>query len=52
MAGAAAFGAGIVFLVIGRSELFTENFFDPVAAAIDDSGVKVWVQLLRLWGRS
>ena len=35
--GALAFAIGLVFLVVGRSELFTENFFDPVAAAIEDS---------------
>lgn len=49
VAGAAAFGVGIVFLVVGRSELFSENFFDPVAAAIEDRGTKAWAQLLRLW---
>ena len=35
LAGALAFAIGLVFLVVGRSELFTENFFDPVAAAIE-----------------
>ncbi|KUG51264.1 transport [Kocuria rosea subsp. polaris] len=43
------FGTGVVFLVIGRSELFTENFFDPVAAAIDRQGPSVWLRLGRLW---
>jgi formate/nitrite transporter FocA (FNT family) len=47
--GALAFGIGLVFLVVGRSELFTENFFDPVAAAIDERGKRAWVQLGRLW---
>lgn len=46
--GALAFGIGLVFLVVGRSELFTENFFDPVAAAIDEGG-QAWLRLLRLW---
>lgn len=46
--GALAFGIGFVFLVVGRSELFTENFFDPVATAIDEKGR--WGELLRLWG--
>ena len=46
--GALAFGIGLVFLVIGRSELFTENFFDPVATAIDEGG-SAWGRLLRLW---
>ena len=50
LAGALAFGIGVVFLVVGRSELFSENFFDPVATAIDDRGGGVWQSLGRLWG--
>lgn len=50
LAGALAFATGVVFLVVGRSELFTENFFDPVAAAIQEHGRGPWVRLLRLWG--
>jgi hypothetical protein len=38
LAGALGFGIGVVFLVVGRSELFTQNFFDPVAAAIGEQG--------------
>lgn len=49
VAGAMAFGIGVVFLVVGRSELFSENFFDPVAAAIDEGGTAVWARLLQLW---
>ena len=49
IAGALAFGIGVVFLVVGRSELFSENFFDPVAAAIQEGGVAVWGRLLQLW---
>src|SRR3712207_516169 len=49
LAGSLAFGLGLVFLVVGRSELFTENFFGPVAAAIDDPGTAVWLRLGRLW---
>jgi formate-nitrite transporter family protein len=49
LAGAFAFGIGFVFLVMGRSELFTENFFDPVATAIDEGGLGVWSRLVRLW---
>ncbi len=30
LAGAATFGIGLLFLVLSRAELFTENFFDPV----------------------
>jgi formate/nitrite transporter FocA (FNT family) len=50
LAGALAFGIGVVFLVVGRSELFTEDFFDAVAEAIREQGEKPWAGLLRLWG--
>lgn len=50
LAGALAFAIGVVFLVVGRSELFTENFFDPVAKAIDVGERRTWLNLLRLWG--
>jgi formate/nitrite transporter FocA (FNT family) len=50
LAGAFAFAIGVVFLVVGRSELFTENFFDPVAAAIQQSDRRSWARLMRLWG--
>ena len=49
LAGALAFAIGLVFLVVGRSELFTENFFDPVAAAISERGRRVWLLVGRLW---
>jgi formate/nitrite transporter FocA (FNT family) len=32
--GSLTFGIGFVFLTVGRSELFTENFLIPVAAAL------------------
>lgn len=47
--GALAFGIGVVFLIVGRTELFTENFFDPVAAAMSTPGKRDWSRLLRLW---
>ena len=47
--GALAFGVGLVFLVVGRSELFTENFFGPVAAAIDRGIRASFGRLIRLW---
>ena len=47
--GALAFAIGIVFLIVGRTELFTENFFDPVAAAIEDRRSRPWGRLMRLW---
>lgn len=49
MAGALAFAVGLVFLIVGRTELFSENFFDPVAAAIAQGGGKAWARLARLW---
>lgn len=47
VAGALAFGTGVVFLVVGRTELFSENFFHPVATAIE--GSRLWGRLGRLW---
>jgi formate/nitrite transporter FocA (FNT family) len=49
LAGALAFGFGLVFLVVGRAELFNENFFDPVAAAVEDSESWLVAPILRLW---
>ncbi len=49
LAGGVAFGIGLVFLVVGRSELFTENFLDPVTAALE-RGRRAWFLLARLWG--
>jgi formate-nitrite transporter family protein len=49
LAGALAFGIGVVFLVVGRTELFSENFFDPVAAALDADDEPLWGRLARLW---
>jgi formate/nitrite transporter FocA (FNT family) len=49
VAGALAFGIGLVFLVVGRTELFNENFFDPTAAAVDRPGSWLVGPLLRLW---
>lgn len=50
LAGALAFGTGIVFLVVGRAELFTENFFDPVATAFMSRESGRGQKVLRLWG--
>lgn len=50
LAGALAFAIGLVFLIVGRTELFSENFFDPVAAAAKERGAGAWVRLTRLWG--
>ncbi len=45
--GSVTFGIGFVFLTIGRSELFTENFLIPVAAVL--SGHASWRSVGRLW---
>lgn len=49
VAGALAFATGFVFLVVGRAELFTENFFDPAATAFDRREPGLVSRLLRLW---
>ena len=49
LAGALAFGFGLTFVVVGRSELFTENFLGPITAKA--SGIqRFWARLGRLWG--
>jgi len=49
VAGTLAFGIGMVFLIVGRSELFNENFFDPVASLVEDPTAETGRRLLRLW---
>ncbi|SFS93206.1 formate/nitrite transporter family protein [Halostagnicola kamekurae] len=49
IAGALTFAVGVVFLVVGRSELFNENFFDPAAKAVDEEGTWLLEPLVRLW---
>ncbi len=46
---ALGFGVGIVFLVIGRAELFSENFLDPMAAAFRPGEKQIAGKLARLW---
>ena len=50
VAGALAFGIGLVFLIVGRSELFNENFFDPAATAFERREPGILYRLVRLWG--
>ena len=45
--GALGFGIAFIFIVVGRSELFTENFLVPVTAL--RSGAISTLQLARLW---
>lgn len=50
LAGALAFAIGLVFLVVGRAELFTENFFDPSATAFERRESGMLFRIVRLWG--
>jgi len=49
--GALAFGIGFVFLVVGRGELFTENFLVPIAG-LDHRRRSSWAGLAKLWTTS
>jgi formate/nitrite transporter FocA (FNT family) len=48
LAGALAFGIGFVFVVVGKSELFTENFLVPIAG-LDRGRRGSWLKLGELW---
>jgi len=48
LVGSLAFGVGFVFIVVGRSELFTENFLIPVAGLERDRPGS-WLKLGELW---
>lgn len=50
VAGALAFAGGFVLLIVGRAELFTENFFDPAETAFERRERGILRRLLRLWG--
>jgi len=43
------FGVGFVFLVVGRGELFTENFLVPIAGLDDGDDDSSWRNLAKLW---
>ena len=45
--GGVAFSIGFIALVLGRSELFTENFLIPVMSVVAGRGQ--WVDVARLW---
>ena len=49
--GAAGFGIGFVFLVVGRGELFTENFLVPLAG-LHNKGRSAWGKVAELWAVS
>jgi formate/nitrite transporter FocA (FNT family) len=46
--GSIGFGAAFAFLVVGRGELFTENFLVPLAA-LDHRRRHTWLKLGELW---
>ncbi|MFI1004690.1 formate/nitrite transporter family protein [Streptomyces galbus] len=43
-----AFSTGLIALLLGHSELFTEGFLVPVATVV--AGAATWLDLLRMWG--
>jgi formate-nitrite transporter family protein len=51
LAGALAFGIAFIFIVVGRSELFTENFLVPIAG-LDRRSRASWYKLAELWAVS
>jgi formate/nitrite transporter FocA (FNT family) len=50
LVGSIAFGIAFVFIVVGRSELFTENFLVPIAGLARDRGS--FLKLGELWAVS
>ncbi|MFL5926962.1 MAG: formate/nitrite transporter family protein [Gaiellaceae bacterium] len=48
VAGSVGFGIGFVFLVVGRGELFTENFLVPLAG-LDGKERNAWWKVAELW---
>jgi formate-nitrite transporter family protein len=51
LGGAIAFGIAFVAIVVGRSELFTENFLVPIAG-LDPHDRRSWLKLGELWAVS
>src|SRR5437764_3100665 len=50
--GALGFGVSFVFLVVGRGELFTENFLVPLAGLDDEESDHGWIDIAKLWNTS
>ncbi len=46
--GSIGFGIGFVFLVVGRGELFTENFLVPLAG-LHQKPRNAWLKIVELW---
>jgi formate/nitrite transporter FocA (FNT family) len=51
VAGAFGFGVGFVFLIVGRGELFTENFLVPLAG-MHGKPRHMWLKIAELWSVS
>jgi formate/nitrite transporter FocA (FNT family) len=49
-AAAAAYPLGFIFVVMARSELFTENTLDPVVPLLEQRNWETFQKLLRMWG--
>jgi formate-nitrite transporter family protein len=49
--GELAFGIAFVFVILGRSELFTENFLVPIAG-LERRDRRSWYKLAELWAAS
>jgi formate-nitrite transporter family protein len=49
-AAAAAYPLGFIFVVMARSELFTENTLDPVVPLLEQRNRETFHKLLRMWG--
>jgi formate/nitrite transporter FocA (FNT family) len=45
-----AYPIGFMFVIMGRSELFTENTLEPVIPLLHKRNAKTLRQLLRMWG--
>jgi formate/nitrite transporter FocA (FNT family) len=48
VAGALGFGVGFIFLIVGRGELFTENFLVPLAG-LHRKPRNAWWKIVELW---
>ena len=48
-AAAAAYPLGFIFVIIARSELFTENTLDPVVPLLEKRDRETFRKLLRMW---
>jgi formate/nitrite transporter FocA (FNT family) len=47
---AALYPLGFILVIIGRSQLFTENTHEPVIPVLDEPTANTLLKMLRLWG--